>query len=171
MEEADVMLNIQTPKQFSLGYTLIEILIVLTVMTTLFGLGYASFRNFSRRQAFSAVATQIKSDLRLAQAQSLSGKKLTGCGTNILKSISFSLNGSSAYDIKQKCADSTEVLIKTVSIDSIYTLALTSPSVIEFLILGRGTNISPTTPAVITISDARNNLSREVTVNSSGEIH
>ena len=63
------------------GFTLIEILVSMTIIGFLFSFGYASFRDFSRRQALAGVVKQVQGDLRLAQQKALSGEKPSGCTT------------------------------------------------------------------------------------------
>ena len=57
------------------GYTLIEILVVITIMATLFGFGYANFRDFSRRQALQGAVKQVQGSLRKVQQSAISGVK------------------------------------------------------------------------------------------------
>ena len=49
------------------GYTLIEILVALTIIGLLFSFGYVSFRDYSRRQAVSDAVKTMQGDLRLAE--------------------------------------------------------------------------------------------------------
>ena len=57
------------------AYTLIEILVGLTIVGLLFGFGFVSFRDFSRRQTLAGSAKKVQGDLRLTQESALSGKK------------------------------------------------------------------------------------------------
>ena len=74
-------------------------------MTLLFSIGFGRYRDFSRRQALTAVARQIEGDLRLTQELALSGKKpgLPGdCDT--LDAYEFKANkGTGTYDIYAVC--------------------------------------------------------------------
>lgn len=56
------------------GFTLVELLVSLVVISILVGLGYANFRKYSQKQALWAAARQIEGDLRLTQSYALSGK-------------------------------------------------------------------------------------------------
>jgi len=89
----------------SSGFTIVELLVVITVMALLFSIGYGRFRDFSRRQALTAVARQIEGDIRLTQELALSGKKpgeSDECGT--LDAYEFSVNeGTDTYSIYAVC--------------------------------------------------------------------
>lgn len=63
----------------TLAFTLIEILVGLTIAGLLFGVGYASYREFARRQILNTAFDRVKSGLSLAQQAALSGEKPSGC--------------------------------------------------------------------------------------------
>ena len=46
----------------SKGYTLIEILVVISIMAILFTVGFAGYRDFSRRQVLLGAVNQIQGD-------------------------------------------------------------------------------------------------------------
>lgn len=96
------------------AFTLIEILVVTSIMGILFTLGIAGYNEFNRQQILDQATKQVKSDLRLAQQKALVGEKDCSsskcggndgvCGTNDLgeKSlegwfISFSLTSYTIY--------------------------------------------------------------------------
>lgn len=62
------------------GFSFIELLIVMVVMMLVFGISLSSYRQFQRKKAVDAFATQVKTDINLAREYALSGKKPTsGC--------------------------------------------------------------------------------------------
>src|SRR3990167_10524628 len=89
--------------RYTRAYTLIELLVGLTIVGLLFGFGFVSFRDFSRRQAIEGAAKKVQGDLRLAQSLALAGKKpnSTYCNDpNILDSYSLIIINSQEYDIE-----------------------------------------------------------------------
>ena len=56
------------------GYTLIELLVGISIIAIIFGVGFVSYREFSRRQSLTGVTKQLVGDLRLAQQLALTGQ-------------------------------------------------------------------------------------------------
>lgn len=159
-------------KKSGAGYTLIEILVSLTIIGLLFGFGYVSFRDFARRQSISGAAKTLQGDLRLAQQQALSGQKPeSGCTT--LSGISFTVVSSGfggSYEVHAVCGGApvdppikTVVLPGDIAIDS-------SPATFQFNVLGNGNSIPADSSAVVTLTQNGTNYTSSVTVTSGGEI-
>lgn len=150
------------------GYTLIEVLVSLTIIGLLFGFGFASFRDFSRRQALEGVARNIKGELRLVQAKASAAEKPAGCGTNILSSYSFQITGSTSYKVTANCSAGVNVDIKTENLpDGIFMTS--TQNIISFKVLGQGNDVQ-TTNAVIRFTQTGTNNTTTVTVTRGGEI-
>lgn len=152
------------------GYTLIEILVALTIVGILFGFGYVNFRDFSRRQALAGVVKQIQGDLRLAQQMALSGQKPSDLSCGTLDGIRFGITPPSVYRLRAQCNGAAGFIYKEVTLPGGITITpdgATNP--IIFKVLGRGTNIvSPA--AVITLTQTGTNATAIITVASGGEI-
>ena len=155
---------------------MLEILVVMTIIGLLFTFGYASFRDFSRRQALVGIAKQVQGDLRLAQEKALSGEKpsnvnCTAAG-QVLNAYNFVVS-SSSYTIQADCSGGTvdyETVILPVGI-SITVSGVTLPptNTIKFKVLNNGTNIDSAGTAVVTLSQA-NSPDQVVTVTAAGQI-
>jgi len=146
------------------GYTLIELLITLTIIGLLFGFGFVNFRDYSRRQHLASVATGVKGDLRLAQERALSREMPEGCTG--LTSYDFEIAANS-YQILAHCA--SQVLVKSVDLPVDIT-ASTTLGTISFKVLGNGTNIPAGSEAKVTLTQADGGLTITVTVTPGGEI-
>lgn len=156
------------------AYTLIEILVTLTIIGILFSFGYASFRDFARRQELAGAAKQLQGDLRLAQQMALSGQKpTTGCGT--LSGINFRVESSScagntgsSYAIEFNCSGIIQSP-PSKCVDFPKDISVIPPGVnpITFNVLGNGTNLSDDDIIILNQSTI-NTLS--VTVTAGGEI-
>jgi len=149
----------------SSGYTLIEILVGLTIIGILFSVGYVGFREFSRRQQLSGVIKEIKGDLRLAQARALSGQ-IEGC-TSTLGGFTFDILDTKTYEIKAVCSGSPAS--KTVSVPGNITISSTIDPIL-FKVLGEGTNIPEGSQAEITFTQTETGTTAKVYVSHAGEI-
>lgn len=154
--------------RYTSAYTLIEILVTLTIIGILFSVGFANFRDFSRRQAISGESKSIQSDLRLAQQQATSGQKPSDCISN-LDGYEFQVFAPSEYKIYAICgAISSE--IKDVNITSGISISTPQPNPIIFKVLGQGTNIAGGGSATITLTQAGTSNTINITISSGGEI-
>lgn len=158
------------------GYTLIEILVVLTIIGILFGFGYAGFRDFSRRQALASLSKQIQGDLRLAQQMALSGKKPAECGSRQLDGVRFGIIQEGqlyVYRLRSTCGGENyaPVVIKEFyfSDDITPTFSAGSPNPLIFKVLGQGTNVG-NTDWVLTLTQTGTGNVATVTVTAGGEI-
>ena len=152
------------------GYTLIEILVALTIIGLIFSFGYVSFREFSRRQALVGQVRSIQGDLRLAQGMALAGQKPddANCNSpNLLGGYYFRRISNTSYSIEADCTAGTSV-IKSVNLPADITISSPSPNPILFKILGQGTNVSGS--ATITITQVSTGRTSVVTVTDGGEI-
>lgn len=92
------------------GFTLIEIIIGLAIISLLFLVGYAAYQEFARRQALNTAYSQVKSSLELAQQLALSGEKPSGCGANTLSGYQVSFYSDQNYfNIYAVCNSSVRV--------------------------------------------------------------
>lgn len=154
------------------AYTLIEILVGLTIIGIIFGFGYVAFRDFARRQTVSGAGKELMGDLRLAQQQALSGIKPDDQKCNSpqnLTGISFQVVSSQSYTIEALCSGGN-VEIKSKNIEPGLTISVPSPNPITFKILGQGTNIPSGSSAVVTVTQQNTSNTATITITSGGEI-
>lgn len=152
-----------------LGYTLIEILVGMSITGLIFSFGYISYRDFARRQSLLGSARRMKADLRLAQEQALSGKKPSDVACNAegsLRGYDFYVDSTTSYVVQANC-DGVYVDDKTVELSSEITL-IAVPNRFTFKVIGKGTSLSA--PAIITLTQAATGDTQIVTVSPEGEI-
>ncbi len=135
------------------GYTLIELLVGLSIVSIIFSVGFAGYRDFSRRQALTGVSKQLKSDLRLAQQLALTGQKPDGVACDTLNGYTFNRINSNEYSLVANCTNGGVTLTspeyKRVDLGDDITLTATVSS-FQFKSLGQGTNLSAANTLTLT---------------------
>lgn len=160
----------------SKGYTLIEILIAVSIIGLLFGVGYANYRDFSRRQSALSILKNIQGDLRLAQQLALSGQKPddTNCDSpNTLSGYSFGVLSATSYEIRPVCSGgAVSSAYKTVTLGpgATFSSPFPSPNPIVFKVIGNGTNTTVGSNAQIILTETGSTNTSTITVNSAGQI-
>ena len=154
------------------GYTLIEILVGLTIIGLIFGFGFVNFRDFSRRQALFGAGRILTGDLRLAQQSALSGTKPSGANCNspnLLDGYAFRVVSSTRYVIEAECSGGT-IEVKSVEVTPDVSITAPSPNPILFKSIGQGTNIPEGDSSEIILSQIQTLNTVTVTVSDGGEI-
>jgi len=156
------------------GYSLIEILIALTILSLIFWVGLAGYRQFASRQELISLARQVKGDIRLAQELALAGQKSGSC--TVLNGFYFRVQPPNVYTVEIFCDDNVIGVIRTglLSGTTISSLSpdLDPPNTIFFKTLGQGTNIpAPGVPeTTFTLTQRGTGNSAVITVTAGGEI-
>ena len=148
------------------GYTLVELLVSVTIIGLVFGVGYVAFRSFSQRQILDGAARDLRGQLRLAQEQALAGKKTVDC-TGTLTGYQLNITSGVSYDLEVYCTNGS-FPVKSVDLPTGLSLQTDSPvNPILFKVLGEGTNL-PVSSINITITGF--GLTQSVVVNKTGNI-
>lgn len=145
------------------AYTLIELLVGMTVIVIVFTVGYASFREFSRRQALTGVVKRLVADLRYTQQLALTGEKPTTGTCTTLEGYSF-VPASGGYTIWANCSDG-DIEDKSYVFDTDVSL---SGGPVRFKILGQGTDLG--SEQIFTLTHNATGGTATVTVGKDGEI-
>jgi len=154
------------------GYTLIEILVALTILAVIFSYGFVSFRDFSRRQAIEATKRRLEGELRNTQELTFSGRKPDdpNCNSpNTLNGYNFKVLSSSTYAIEAVCTGGI-VQVKTGEVGLDTMISTPSPNPILFKVLGKGTNIGAQV-ATLTITQKGTTNTQAIIISSGGEIN
>jgi len=138
------------------GYSLVEILVVLTITGAIFGLGYVGFRDFARRQSVNSAAKTFKTDIKLAQEQAASGKKVAGCvvldGYKVIVDASNSL-----YTISASCSSGsgkTDYEIKSKKLTSDVAVTIVPQNTFIFKSIAQGTDIASGESITVTFTQS-----------------
>lgn len=158
------------------GYTLVEILIGLTILSLMFVGGYTAYREFVRRQLLNNTAGEIKLNLNLARQKSLASERPSAgeCNNKFLGyTVTFA---ATAYTISPDC-DVTDPgilspYVKTYTLPGFVTLTVSGtavPNRILFKVLGGGADVAAS-GAVITLRHTEVGNVKTLTVSTSGVI-
>lgn len=90
-------------KKLGIGYTLIELMVVITIISVITGIGVASYNNYNSRRVVEKAAEELKVNIRLAQSRAINNEKDTRCGTAILEGWYVEHKGSTSYQLYCKC--------------------------------------------------------------------
>jgi len=141
----------------NLGFTLIELMVTISIIAILAGLGTARYINFNKTQTLKSVANDLKNNLRLAQNKALVQEKPGGC----VNFEGYRVNTTS-YSLVALC-NGAELgsSRKYFSLPSNVSL---SPAQVDFSVL-----TGAVTPATITVSLGISSLT--VSVSATGKIY
>lgn len=128
------------------GYTLIELILVISVLTLIASFGIARYNEFNERQAVQQSADTFISNLRLVQAKGLAGDKPEGCTTLVGWTVEF---GPDSYTMYAQCQPEGIIDGTAVTVDLPQNVTLSySRGFITYYALGRGTSEDQTVQLV-----------------------
>lgn len=146
------------------GYTLVELLVGISIVAVVFAVGFVSYREFSRRQSLTGVTKQLVGDLRLAQQLALTGQKPTTGSCTTLVGYVISRTSSTSYDLIADCSNA-DYVIKTIDMPIDTTISVGN---VTFKVLGQGTD--RTSPLTFTITNTSTGVSQDITVGIGGDM-
>lgn len=120
------------------GFTLVEIMVVISLIGILAGTGIAGYRNSARRQAVDAAAEKLISAFRKAQTNAAAGVKDTCGSTTTLEGWQVKVNASN-YVIQVKCGSVIDY--RTENFEGASVTVFPNPNPILFKVLNQGTDI------------------------------
>lgn len=149
----------------TLGFTLVELLVVIGIIGIVFAGGFSSFRDFDRRQRLSQANATLRRDLELARTKASASEKPDGCTTTLVGwRVSLS---TASYDLIADC-DVADITFKTVNFPAGITKTAGSLSV-TFAVLARGTTSS--SDDTVTLTQAGTSETSTVTITKTGTIY
>jgi prepilin-type N-terminal cleavage/methylation domain-containing protein len=107
------------PKTSEHGFSLIELLVVVSIMVTLLGIGVASYTSFNQTTIIEGAIKELRANLRLAQAFAINGERIpqadtTACAVSLdtFNGYYVTFNTSTvphSYTMGQYCSDGNTV--------------------------------------------------------------
>ena len=148
------------------GFTLVELLVVMGIIGTLFGMVTISLLRAQHTASVSAVADQLVSDMRAQQAKALSGTHDTTGGPN-----SYGVHvTSSSYSLFQGATDPSDQTDYTVSPTGIAFSTNLPNNMIDFQERSGEFSGYVSGPYTITVTSAYGTEQKVITINRYGVI-
>src|SRR3989344_850727 len=151
-------------KSSSFGFTLIEIMVAVMVISFMSGGGVAAYRRLNDRALVEGAAKQVEQALRETQKRASSGVKPTGC-SGALASYSISMGGAlgeDRYSIQADCA-TTDPAAETFDLPTGTRFPLEKR--VSFPALGKGA-----TPETIWVQNDSQQITYELRVSQGGSL-
>lgn len=146
------------------GFTLIELIVVFSILSVLSAVGLASFVTYSRTQAVTNERNNLILTLNVARARAQSQVKPSSCGTQTLRGYEVFINtANNTYVLRAVCSP-TVVVISTTTLADNVVFQSAAPSTYSFPVLTGGT-----TSGTIVISGY--GINQTINVNSNGTIN
>lgn len=163
------------------GFTLIEFVISMAILSTLFSLVIPTLADFRANQEIKQATETLITNLRFAQSQAFGGVKDTSCGvSNILLGWYVSINNSNnTYGIYVQCSGISSILYqnKTIALPSGITINYSTGPVILFqpinknaAFLASPTDDPATSPNQSSITLFKGTRTSTITVRNTGDI-
>jgi len=123
------------------GFTLIEVLVTVSMVILLSGGVIAAFSTFNENQTLKSTSSEMLSNLRFAQTKAITGDTPSSCSGLSGYSLTFTADTLDYYTIEAVCSGGS-ITVNTVYLPkNVKFLALPSP--ITFKIMGQGV-VNPT---------------------------
>ncbi len=123
----------------SRGFTLIELMVVLSVTAVLGTLGIAGFVNYNQVQTLQVSANDLATTLNVARSRALSQVKGSSCSAKILEGYTVDISIPKSYTLSSRCSGVTSNLdTKTLPQNVSFKSPDTSPTSFFFPVLSGG---------------------------------
>jgi prepilin-type N-terminal cleavage/methylation domain-containing protein len=146
------------------GFTLIEIIMSITITLLLTGLFVANYNGFNNSQIVNQSTSDIITNLQAARTKATSGVKPSGCDTLVGYIVNFPTTGT--YTTSALClvggSQSTVGDVQVYTLPKGVAFPSPTPGPITFYALDRGASVDQT------ISIVGNGVSKKVSVTRSG---
>ncbi len=136
-------INVSVIKKFSIlnsqfsiqkGFTLLEILVVFSVIAILSGVGFGSFVSYSRTQQLNQTANNVKLLIIEARSNAISTVKSSNIICDSLQGYSIEMQGDNTLNLIQNCVnnnpvdDPEKITIKKMVLPKLLTFDNSSPA-------------------------------------------
>lgn len=117
------------------GFTLIELIVVITVIGILSTVGVASFVEYSRSQTIRTAVAEYITILNTAKSRTFSQVKGSNCQTKVINGYSVTVTSATSYRFDEVCGGSS-FLIESKTLPSTLTFSEPYPSFLFRVLTG-----------------------------------
>jgi prepilin-type N-terminal cleavage/methylation domain-containing protein len=146
------LIHLRREKSMKQGFTLIELIVAVTIMMVLLSVTIVGFSSYNQKQRVKQAALSLKSDLHMARTNATSGKKPISCTSDETfegYDVSFT---TSSYSVAPSCSSTGQVDVETVVLPTGVTFD-PIPSFFTYYPLTQGAS---TPPSQIILTDGIN---------------
>jgi prepilin-type N-terminal cleavage/methylation domain-containing protein len=126
------------------GFTLIELIVVITVIGILSTVGVASFVEYSRTQIVRTAVAEYVTILNTARSRTFSQVKPSACTDKIMDGYTVTVTSESTYEFRAECGDANP-LVELKTLPPTLTFSEPFPSYFFHLLTGGVTGFGNTT--------------------------
>ncbi len=168
------------------GYTLIELLIVMTIMAMVGLVGYVNYKQFSASQITTNAVTQIQSILRLAQSNATSSVLCNDNPASVSPwSLSFNANQTSitlacgpsnspwkTYNLENAKIDNSIAGSTCISPATLpFTISYSNTSVLTFSSAGSTATCLQSASWIFTVRNINDNSTKSFSISKGGAVN
>lgn len=150
------------------GYTLLELIISITIIVTVFTIGLANYQSFARRQTLLGATAKLKTDLRLVQELALAARKPEGGVCDSLEGVRILNTSPTTYKVRAVCKNGTHDVGMPYDLTDKYRNVRVSNFNILFKVLGQG--VDTDSDITIVVTNELTSETRQVTITKGGEV-
>ena len=155
-------------KKLSKGFTLIELIIVITIIALFSGMLFAYYGNFNEEKKLQSEVKKITAIAYLARSKATAGDldlNLPACSDFL--GYRININSSSTYALERNCGG-TYVSVQTQTLPTNTTITSAIPLLVLFKPLSAGTDLS--SPTTVVIKDSFINRCMSIQISTLGVI-
>lgn len=154
--------------RYKKGYTLLELIISVTIIVVVFTIGLANYQSFARRQTLVGATAKIRTDLRLVQELALAARKPEGGVCDSLEGVKIRNTSPTMYEVTAVCKSGEYDVGMPHDLTDKYRGIRVSNFNILFKILGQG--VDTDTDINIVVTNELTSETRQITITKGGEI-
>ncbi len=158
------------------GFTLVELIVVFSVMATLSAVGIVGLSNYNRQTALQRSIVDLVDTLNAARSRALSQVKPSECGVNPLEYYKVDLVNKKTYQLEAICGGSTHLIYEKKIYGPIEFSSSDEGHFIEYPVLKgsisefRSSPLTQFSPTRIVLTDSSGTPLETIDINSFGII-
>ena len=136
----------------SRGFSLLELLVVVSILVLVIGLSISSFNSFNRRERLKQASLNLKAAIRFAQTRAISADKPASCVASNASFVGMAINfTNNSYTVQHVCSDGVAGTDESVTLPPGISF-VSVPSSFTYNALTRVTTLSAFQPILLTNS-------------------